>query len=101
MILEGKTVVVCGVGPGLGGEVARLALRDGANVMIAARREDSLKSIAEERNGKLPRFPAFSRVVLCSHLCYHSAQQAGYHSYCPAAPAHGARNSAPQQRPTR
>ena len=30
MILEGKNVIVCGVGPGLGGEVARLALRDGA-----------------------------------------------------------------------
>ena len=30
MILEGKTVVVCGVGPGLGREVAQAALRDGA-----------------------------------------------------------------------
>ena len=32
MILEGKTVVVTGVGPGLGGEVAKLVLRDGGNV---------------------------------------------------------------------
>ncbi|MGI9591983.1 MAG: SDR family NAD(P)-dependent oxidoreductase, partial [Myxococcota bacterium] len=47
-MLEGKTVVVCGVGPGLGGEVARLALRDGANVVIAARRGDKLEKIAAE-----------------------------------------------------
>jgi NAD(P)-dependent dehydrogenase (short-subunit alcohol dehydrogenase family) len=47
-MLEGKTVVVTGVGPGLGGEVARLALRDGANVMIAARRGDKLEGIAKE-----------------------------------------------------
>ena len=37
MILEGKTVIVTGVGPGLGSEIVRCALRDGANVMLAAR----------------------------------------------------------------
>jgi NAD(P)-dependent dehydrogenase (short-subunit alcohol dehydrogenase family) len=42
VLVEGKTVVVCGVGPGLGGEVARAALRDGANVVLAARRADAL-----------------------------------------------------------
>ena len=48
MILEGKTVVVCGVGQGLGGEVARLAHRDGANLMLAARTPATLESIARE-----------------------------------------------------
>ncbi len=48
MILDGKTILVTGVGEGLGGEVARLAHRDGANVMIAARREASLQAIAKE-----------------------------------------------------
>ncbi len=48
VILEGKTVVVVGVGPGLGGEIARLALRDGANVMIGARREASLELSAKQ-----------------------------------------------------
>lgn len=48
MILEGKTVVVSGVGPGLGAEVARLALRDGARVMLAARTKASLESCAKE-----------------------------------------------------
>jgi NAD(P)-dependent dehydrogenase (short-subunit alcohol dehydrogenase family) len=48
MILEGKTVVVTGVGPGLGGEVAKLVLRDGGNVVLAARTADKLAAIATE-----------------------------------------------------
>ena len=47
MILEGKTIVVTGVGTGLGCEVARLALRDGANVVMGARTE---KQLAENAN---------------------------------------------------
>jgi NAD(P)-dependent dehydrogenase (short-subunit alcohol dehydrogenase family) len=47
-MLSGKTVVISGVGPGLGGEVARLALRDGANVAIGARSEARLAEIAKE-----------------------------------------------------
>ena len=38
MILQGKTVIVSGVGPGLGGAVAQCAARDGANVVIADRK---------------------------------------------------------------
>ncbi len=48
MILEGKTVVVTGVGPGLGGEVAKLVLRDGGNAVLAARSADKLAGIAAE-----------------------------------------------------
>jgi len=48
MILDGKTVVVTGVGPGLGGEVAKLVLRDGGNVVVAARTADKLEGIARE-----------------------------------------------------
>lgn len=48
MILEGKTVVVTGVGPGLGGEVARLVLRDGGNAVLAARTADKLAAMADE-----------------------------------------------------
>jgi len=48
VILEGKTVVVSGVGPGLGREVAACALRDGANVAIAARTQEKLATIAKE-----------------------------------------------------
>ncbi|MDQ6852629.1 MAG: short-chain dehydrogenase, partial [Actinomycetota bacterium] len=43
MILDGKTVVVSGVGPGLGREIAAAAARDGANVAIGARTQANLE----------------------------------------------------------
>jgi len=48
MILKDRVVVVSGVGTGLGREVARLALRDGAKVVLAARTESNLATTAEE-----------------------------------------------------
>ncbi len=47
MILEGKTVVVMGVGDGLGREVAEKAARDGANVVLAARTEAQLEAVGK------------------------------------------------------
>ena len=47
MLVQDKTLVVCGVGPGLGREVAEAALRDGARVVIAARRADALEAHAK------------------------------------------------------
>ena len=46
MILEGKTVVVMGVGEGLGREVAEKAARDGAQVVLAARTRGQLEAVA-------------------------------------------------------
>jgi NAD(P)-dependent dehydrogenase (short-subunit alcohol dehydrogenase family) len=48
MMLKDKTLVVCGSGPGLGSEIARGALRDGANLVLAARTEKKLQALAEE-----------------------------------------------------
>jgi NAD(P)-dependent dehydrogenase (short-subunit alcohol dehydrogenase family) len=48
MILEGKTVLVTGVGNGLGRECAASALRDGAKVVLAARTEETLVATAAE-----------------------------------------------------
>jgi NAD(P)-dependent dehydrogenase (short-subunit alcohol dehydrogenase family) len=48
MILEDRTLVVSGVGAGLGREVTRLALRDGARVAMAARTESVLEQTAKE-----------------------------------------------------
>ncbi len=59
MILEDKTVLVSGVGPGLGGEVARIAHRDGARVVIGARSEERLQGIAKEID------PGGDRVLAC------------------------------------
>jgi len=47
MLVKDKTIVVCGVGPGLGREVAQAAIRDGANVVLAARRADALEEHAQ------------------------------------------------------
>jgi NAD(P)-dependent dehydrogenase (short-subunit alcohol dehydrogenase family) len=46
MIVQDKVIVVTGVGPGLGSEVARIALRDGARVVIGSRREKKLAAAA-------------------------------------------------------
>jgi NAD(P)-dependent dehydrogenase (short-subunit alcohol dehydrogenase family) len=48
MILEGKTLAVCGVGAGLGREVVRVALRDGASVVMGARTESQLEAVAKD-----------------------------------------------------
>jgi len=48
MILQNKTIVVSGVGAGLGREVAQLALRDGANVVLAARTQAVLEATAKD-----------------------------------------------------
>lgn len=47
-MLEGKTLLVVGVGDGLGREIAIAAVRDGASVMLAARREDNLHAVARD-----------------------------------------------------
>jgi len=47
-MLEGKTVLVAGVGAGLGRHVVEGALRDGANVLLAARTEAVLEQTAKE-----------------------------------------------------
>ena len=47
MLVKNKTIVVCGVGPGLGREVAQAAIRDGANVVLAARRAEALADHAK------------------------------------------------------
>jgi NAD(P)-dependent dehydrogenase (short-subunit alcohol dehydrogenase family) len=59
VILQDKVVVVTGVGPGLGSEVARVALRDGARVVIAARGEEKLRKAAESLD------PSGERALAC------------------------------------
>lgn len=69
MIVEGKTIVVGGVGPGLGREVARVALRDGANVVIAARRADALAEQAESLDPSGERILAVPTDVADEDAC--------------------------------
>ncbi|GAA3231363.1 SDR family oxidoreductase [Actinocorallia longicatena] len=47
-MLKGKTVIVTGVGGGLGRECVEAALREGANVVMAARTKETLSAIENE-----------------------------------------------------
>lgn len=47
-LLAGKTVLVSGVGPGLGRQIARAACGAGASVMLGARSRDVLENVAAE-----------------------------------------------------
>ncbi len=60
MILKERTVLVVGVGPGLGASCARLALRDGANVAVMARNEQRLAATTEALD------PTGERVLACA-----------------------------------
>lgn len=48
MILEDRVCVISGVGPGLGRQVALAAGRQGADVVLAARRREVLEAVAAE-----------------------------------------------------
>ncbi|MFJ3586270.1 SDR family oxidoreductase [Streptomyces sp. NPDC090127] len=48
MLLQGKTVIVSGVGAGLGHRVAQAVVRDGGNAVLGARTEANLATSASE-----------------------------------------------------
>lgn len=48
MLLEGRVVVVSGIGPGMGRDIALACARQGADVVLAARSPDRLEAVAEE-----------------------------------------------------
>jgi len=47
-MLKGSTLLVAGAGPGLGAEVTRCGLREGANIVLGARDAGRLERIAKE-----------------------------------------------------
>ena len=68
-MLQDKTVVVSGVGPGLGGEIARIAVRDGARVVIGARGGDKLAGIAKELDPSGERVLAHAFDITDENAC--------------------------------
>ena len=67
--LDGKTILVSGVGPGLGSETARIALREGANVVAAARQIDRLRAICAELDPSGERIEAVQADILDPASC--------------------------------
>lgn len=47
-LLVDRTVIVSGVGPGMGRDAALACARQGANIVLAARSQDRLEAVAEE-----------------------------------------------------
>jgi NAD(P)-dependent dehydrogenase (short-subunit alcohol dehydrogenase family) len=76
MILEGKTVVVTGVGPGLGGEMAKIVLRDGGNVVLAARTAAKLETVAAELDPSGKRVAHLATDIGSAEQCQALAQLA-------------------------
>jgi NAD(P)-dependent dehydrogenase (short-subunit alcohol dehydrogenase family) len=76
VILEGKVVVVSGVGPGLGREIAAAALRDGARVVIGARSTEKLEKAAAELDPSGERVAAQPTDITDPKDCVRLAQTA-------------------------
>jgi NAD(P)-dependent dehydrogenase (short-subunit alcohol dehydrogenase family) len=69
MLLEGKTVIVTGVGAGLGRECVASALREGANVVMAARSPDRLDAAAAELDASGERVAAVPTDITDADAC--------------------------------
>jgi NAD(P)-dependent dehydrogenase (short-subunit alcohol dehydrogenase family) len=69
MMLEGKTVIVTGVGSGLGRECVTAALREGANVVLAARTQEVLEATAAEVDPSGERVEAVPTDVTDAAAC--------------------------------
>lgn len=48
MLLEGRVAIVSGIGPGMGRDISLTLAREGADVVLAARREERLREVAHE-----------------------------------------------------
>ena len=81
MILKDRTVIVSGVGAGLGREVAQCALRDGANVVLAARTQSTLEETVHtlDPSGDRSAFRKtdITRAEDCEALVKHAVERFG------------------------
>src|SRR5438067_9256459 len=69
MLLQGKTVIVTGVGTGLGRECVTSALREGANVVMAARTKETLDATCAELDPSGGRVAAVPTDITDADAC--------------------------------
>ena len=69
MLLEGKVVVISGVGPGMGQSLARIAAREGAKVAMGARSQDYLDQVASAIRAEGGEVVARSTEVTSTDQC--------------------------------
>jgi NAD(P)-dependent dehydrogenase (short-subunit alcohol dehydrogenase family) len=81
MLLRDKVVVVSGVGPGMGVEIARAAVREGAHVVLAARSSGYLEKVAAELSPSGRRVTWLSTDITdvdqCESLAAHALREMG------------------------
>lgn len=81
MLLKDKVVIVSGVGPGMGQALARIAAREGASVVLAARNRDFLEQVRGEiveAGGKAIAMPCdVSDAGQCAALARQAAEAFG------------------------
>ncbi len=69
MILRNKTLIVTGVGVGLGRECVGAALREGANVVLAARTQANLDAAMSELDPSGERVAAHATDITDAEAC--------------------------------
>ncbi len=76
-MLDGKTILVTGVGSGLGREVACQCVRDGAKVVIGARTKDQLDAVAAEADPSGERVAVVPTDITDPEACARIVGEAG------------------------
>jgi NAD(P)-dependent dehydrogenase (short-subunit alcohol dehydrogenase family) len=76
-LLEDKVAVVSGVGPGLGGAIARCLAGQGADVVLAARRREPLDALAAELEAGGARVLPVPADITSPEDCQRLAESAG------------------------
>ena len=74
MLLEGKVIVISGVGPGMGRTLARIAAAEGAKVGLGARNKAFVEEVAAEIKAKGGQAVALSTDVTQADQCRALAQ---------------------------
>ncbi len=76
MLLDGLVVVISGVGPGLGQEMVRAALAQGANVVMACRRQAFMDDLGNQLESERGRLHAVVTDVTDDKQCAHLISEA-------------------------